>query len=161
MNKTNVGANSDTTYVIIDVVTMLIGFGISYLFFRNEITNDSLRVFVILACVQLIIYLLNNKKEYIYNVTMFFYMDRVYRKITKSYLIGAVVTFCLLYYVSEKQLEPKIYASFLGITYLLLCFNTMFFRKNIFSTRKLYQERYLLEIKMLLTNLIIFLIRPV
>lgn len=130
MNKTNVGANSDTTYVIIDVVTMLIGFGISYLFFRNEITNDSLRVFVILACVQLIIYLLNNKKEYIYNVTMFFYMDRVYRKITKSYLIGAVVTFCLLYYVSEKQLEPKIYASFLGITYLLLCFNTMFFRKK-------------------------------
>lgn len=129
MNKTNVGANSDTTYVIIDVITMLVGFGVSYLFFYDEFTVDSFRVFVILACVQLIIYLLNNKKEYIYNVTMFFYLDRVYRKITKSYLIGAVATVCLLYYVSAKQLQPKIYFFFLVLTYVLLCFGTMFFRK--------------------------------
>ena len=63
MNKTNVGANSDTTYVIIDVVTILIGFAISCLFFFDSFSKDSFRVFVILACVQLIIYLLNNKKE--------------------------------------------------------------------------------------------------
>lgn len=130
MNKTNVGANSDTTYVIIDVVTILIGFAISCLFFFDSFSKDSFRVFVILACVQLIIYLLNNKKEYIYNVTLFFYLDRVYRKITKSYLLGSVATVCLLYYVSAKQLEPKIYFSFLVVTYILLCFNTMFFRKR-------------------------------
>lgn len=130
MNKTNVGANSDTTYVIIDVITVLLGFGVSCFIFRGDFTFESMRVFVILACVQLIIYLLNNKKEYIYNVTMFFYLDRVYRKITKSYLIGAVATFCLLYYVSAKQLEPKIYLFFLGLTYILLCFTTMFLRER-------------------------------
>lgn len=130
MNKTNVGANSDTTYVIIDVVTVFIGFLISYLFFLNRFTADSLRVFIVLALVQLIIYLLNNKKEYIYNVTMFFYLDRVYRKITKSYLIGAIVTSCLLYFVADNQLEPEIYLLFLVMAYLLLCFTTMFLRKR-------------------------------
>ncbi|MBE5937555.1 MAG: sugar transferase [Lachnospiraceae bacterium] len=130
MNKSNTGANSDTTYVIIDVFTILLGFLLTTLRFWDDLSVDNTREFTILAFVFLIIFLLNNKKEYIYNVTMFFYLDRIYRKITKSFLTGAGITIAIIYFTSSVELDSNVFLFFIIITYILVCCNTLLFRNR-------------------------------
>ena len=118
MNRTNVGANTNTVQILLDIFILLFALGINILLFGTKLGSDELSGFIILAGVFILIYMLSNKEAYLYNVTLFYYLDRVHRKITKSFLIAMVATGVLVNYVMESEQGKRFYLTFLIVSYI-------------------------------------------
>ena len=130
MNRTNVGANTNTVQILLDIFILLFALGINILLFGTKLGSDELSGFIILAGVFILIYMLSNKEAYLYNVTLFYYLDRVHRKITKSFLIAMVATGVLVNYVMESEQGKRFYLTFLIVSYIFICIK-MFFNMPI------------------------------
>ncbi|HKM35861.1 MAG TPA: sugar transferase [Lachnospiraceae bacterium] len=129
MNRTNSGANTDTEQILLDILLLVCSFGIDKLIFGWNLNGKTLLSLVVLMAVFVLIYILSNKEEYLYNVTLFWYLDRIHRKITKSFLISTVATSAVMYCVIDVgKNERKFYFIFLIISYVLLCAKTFFYR---------------------------------
>ena len=76
MNRTNTGANTDTEQILVDIFVMAIAFGIDLLLFKNMIGAGELPGLIIVVITFITINILANKGEYLYNVTLFNYLDR-------------------------------------------------------------------------------------
>lgn len=114
MNRSNTCANKDTVHIVKDVLLLLAAYTVAVLTMGKE---WDLRTFVGmsgLAAVFLLIYLLENGEQYLYNVTMFGYPDRILRRRTRSFLLAAAVTVVLLPFITE---DPKGYFLFLTLVY--------------------------------------------
>ncbi|MCR5753329.1 MAG: sugar transferase, partial [Acetatifactor sp.] len=84
-----------------------------------------------------LIFALSNKEEYLYNVTLFYYLDRIHRKLTKSFLLAMVATAFLEPYVSVTLIGRKFYLTFLIVAYVAICIKMFLNRKMmILLTRK-------------------------
>lgn len=83
--------------------------------------TDSLLGFGILAAVFALIFVLANKEAYLYNVTLFYYLDRIYKKITKSFLTATLATVVMLNYVADTDVERRFFYIFLLIAYGFVC----------------------------------------
>ena len=129
MNKTNIGASSDTVHFLIDCALLCIAYGIVVLFNFDDITSEEMVIFLILVAVQGTIFLLSNKEARVYNVTLFYYVDRIFRKVTKSFLLGAIATSVILIFVAPEDTERKVYWYYLAIAYVLLIGNALCFHK--------------------------------
>lgn len=134
MNRTNSGANTNTIQILLDVLVLLVAFGLTVLCYGSNVNTESLLYYMVLAAVFILIYLLANKEAYIYNVTLFYYLDRVYRKITKSFLMAAIATMAMMNFGADTQKEQRFYYVFLIIAYVLVCVK-MFISKPL--SRKL------------------------
>lgn len=121
MNKSNAGANTNTLQMLLDVLTLVCAFGIDVLIFGRNIDSEVLLFFTILTGLFILIYLLSNKDEYLYNVTMFYYLDRVHRKVTKSFLVATVATAAVMNFIAGAVDERKFYLTFLIIAYTAVC----------------------------------------
>ena len=109
MNKSNAGANTNTLQILLDVLIVVCAFAIDFWTY-GTLLDERLQVNLIaLIAVFLLIYILSNKEEYLYNVTMFYYLDRVYRKLTKSFLIATVATAALMNFMDFGETERKCY----------------------------------------------------
>lgn len=137
MNRTNSGANTDTEQILLDIFLLLCSFEIDKLIFGWDLNGKTLLSLIVLISVFVLIYILSNKEEYLYNVTLFWYFDRIHRKITKSFLIGTVATSAIMYCVLDVgKEEKKFYFIFLIIAYILLCIKMFFYRKLAYSLHK-------------------------
>ncbi len=121
MNRTNTGANTNTVQILLDILILLFALGINFFCFGLQLNTDELIGFVILICVFILIYILSNKEAYLYNVTLFYYLDRIHRKITKSFLVAMVATSLLVNYVMKSEEGREFYLSFLIIAYVMIC----------------------------------------
>lgn len=130
MNRTNAGANTNTLQILLDTLVLIGAFGLDILFFGGELSTDEVVGFSILIGIFILIFLLACKEEYLYNVTLFYYLDRIHRKITKSFLIAMIATAALMNYVAEIEKGRKFYFIFLIIAYVMICMK-MFFNKPI------------------------------
>ena len=92
MNRTNTGANTNTMQMLLDTLVLLCALGLDVLICYRNMSREDLMGFSILIGVFILVYILSNKEAYLYNVTMFYYLDRVHRKITKSFLIALIGT---------------------------------------------------------------------
>ena len=109
MNRSNTGANKDTAHIVKDVLLLLAAYAVAVLTMGKE---WDLRTFVGmsgLVAVFTLIYLLENGEQYLYNVTLFGYPDRILRRRTRSFLLAAAVTVVLLSFITE---DPKGYFLF-------------------------------------------------
>lgn len=88
LNKTNSGANTNTTQILLDIFVLVCAFGITFLIRGQRLDDQTQLRLEVLTGVFLLLYLLSNKEGYLYNVTMFYYLDRVHRKITKSFVVA-------------------------------------------------------------------------
>lgn len=76
----------------------------------------------------LVVFILANKESRLYNVTTFFYVDRMVKRVTKSFLISLSITSTLLFYVGNATINQRFYITYLIVSYLFLLGNTFFVR---------------------------------
>lgn len=136
MNKSNSGANTNTFQILLDIVLVAAAYLVNVLMRGNTIGEDMLLQFSILVAVFGLIYVLSNKEQYLYNVTMFYYLDRVHKKITKSFLLATVATAAMMGFMSVTGSGRKFYFSFLIIAYIVVCL-------KMFLLRPMMRGKYL------------------
>ena len=120
MNRTNAGANTDTVQILLDVLFPAIAFGIAFLVYGGELDLRCRLGLAVLAVVFILIFVLSNKQEYLYNVTMFYYLDRVHKKLTRSFLLAAAATAALFQFMEREEASKSVYLLFLLLTYVLI-----------------------------------------
>ena len=91
MNRSNSGASFDIIHICIDAFVQILSFFIAFSFgWDNAYTETDLKPFVSIYLVCIIIYLLFNRSLYVYNNTIFFYMDRIIRRETFSFMMAVL-----------------------------------------------------------------------
>lgn len=129
MNRTNTGANTDTEQILVDIFVMAIAFGIDLLLFKNMIGPGELPGLIIVVITFITINILANKGEYLYNVTLFNYLDRIHEKNLKSFILSSVITLLLLYLpIKTNRQSFRFYVIFLIIAYVLGCMKMLIYR---------------------------------
>lgn len=128
MNKSNAGANTNTVQMLLDVLILVCAFGMAFCIQGYKMEDRVTLAMMALVAVFILIYLLSNKEEYLYNVTMFYYLDRVQRRITKSFLIATIATAALMSFIASGEEARKFYLVFLIIAYVLASVKMFFFK---------------------------------
>lgn len=136
MNRTNVGANTNTLQILLDVFVVAVACAMDLLIFGKNMGQEQQVYFLIVIGVFALIYVLANKEAYLYNVTLFYYLDRVHRKTTKSFLIALFATFPLMYFSKGMVNCMRIYLIFLVIVYSLICIKLLFHKQLMHSLQK-------------------------
>lgn len=148
MGKFNRGANTNLIYIFCDCIfgllAHMIALGVTYTM-EEEIV---LQNYFLVSVSFMVLFILANKESRLYNVTTFFYVDRIIKRVSKSYFIAAGVTSTLLFYVGRAKVSRVYYITFLVTAYILLL-SSAFLVKNVIMKRVTYAPRTLLigEIK--------------
>ncbi len=127
MGKYNSGASTNLLHILMDFLFGGVAF-LTVLICTGHLTDDNILSYVIASVMFTIIFLLSNKEARVYNVTTFFYMDRILRYITKSMLISVSITSTLLFYVSEADIDKYFYIFFLLSYYIAMIISALFVR---------------------------------
>lgn len=138
MNRSNVGANTNTIQIIIDALLVIAAFSITLALLGEGMDGRSIMQFIVLTGIFILIYLLSNKESYLYNRTMFYYMDRVFKKVTKSFCMAAISTAAFMFFVTEDTKSRQFYIVFIAITYIAILINVFLYRplsKKLISYR--------------------------
>ena len=113
MNKTNIGANTNVQQIFLDIAIILFCYAGSVLIcFDMMDKQEGINLLVLVALFSLI-YILANKESRVYNITTFYYLDRIQRKSTRSFLMATVSIFAILYCTDGHLIEPKPFLIFL------------------------------------------------
>ena len=108
MNKTNVNATTNTGHILLDILVGACAFLISLVLGGGIGDSVANLQSAIVYGVFILIYILSNKEERIYNITTFFYIDRMVKRTARSFAIAAVSTLALLNFVggnAEKRTQ--------------------------------------------------------
>lgn len=103
MNRSNTGANKDTAHIVRDALALLAAYGAAVLFTGREWNLRTFFGMTGLVAVFILLYLLENGEQYLYNVTLFGYPDRIQRRRTRSFLVATMATAILLPFITEDQ----------------------------------------------------------
>ena len=134
MNRTNVGASLVTTHFLIDILMLCVSYAVTVLVFNSHLEGDQFFSLLIICTVYGLIYLLSNRDERLYNVTVFFYFDRILRKVIKSFLIAGLSTSAVLFYLKVNEFDSDIFLFFLFFSFALLLTTTFAYRYFIIHT---------------------------
>lgn len=127
MGRFNRGASTNLVYIIFDCIFGVLSFFVAGII--SGMGEDFLEQNYFLICVAfLAIFILANKESRLYNVTTFFYVDRIIKRVTKSFLISASVTSTLLFYVGQAKIEQQFYVIYLVVSFVFLLGNAFFVR---------------------------------
>ncbi len=128
MNKSNASANTNVLQIALDIVIMVAAYLIDLVCFGNSLEEGTLLGYTILCGVFVLIFILSNKEGYLYNITLFYYMDRIHRKLTKSFLIAMIATMAVMNYVDSFETGRKFYFFYLILSYALVCIKMFFYK---------------------------------
>lgn len=128
MSHKNNDANTNIMQLFLDIGALFIAYLIVYFIFKKEISNSQIIKTLSIVVVFSIIYILANKEARLYNVTLFFYIDRFWHIITKSWLIAATAMAAILFVLNSQSIMRTFCLVFLGVSYVLLCINIIFSR---------------------------------
>lgn len=103
MNRSNTGANKDIGQIVKDAVLLFAAYGAAVLFLGRTWNLRTFTGMTALTAVFTLLYLLGNEEQYLYNVTLFGYPDRIQRRRTGSFLVATAATVILLTYITEDQ----------------------------------------------------------
>ena len=128
MNKSNIGASTNFIQIVVDIVVSLIAFVTVYFLVHDEFYSEELSRCFVLYIVFMFIYILDNKDRRVYNITTFFYMDRIFKQVTKSFVLSSIIISSLLYYVADGEFDKVFFSVFIVVAYLMLLTSTFIFR---------------------------------
>ena len=128
MNRSNRGANTNIIQMIVDAFVLFIVFLIERIVFDGIILEETYPKCFALIVIFGVVYILSNKEARIYNVTFFFYMDRFWRILSKSWLLAAAVTTSIMYVYNPHQSIREFHLLFLVLSYVALCVNMVISR---------------------------------
>ena len=103
MNRSNTGANKDTAQILGDVLLLVAAYPAAMAFTGSRPEFGDLWGMSALVAVFILIYIMANGEQYLYNVTLFGYPDRIQRRQTKSFLMATAATVVLLPFITEEQ----------------------------------------------------------
>ncbi len=136
MGKYNKGASTNLVYIISDCIFGLLSFFIAILFTEHTINLVNMDTYLLACTTFMIIYILSNKESRVYNVTTFFYTDRIIRYVSKSFILAIGVSSTLLFYVGKAEIKKDFYIIFLIITYTLMLISSFTVRYIIKRGRR-------------------------
>lgn len=129
MNRTNSGANTDVGKILADILALIVSFALVYIynvvFYGSETFWKMIPVIVIFA----IIYVMCNCAQSLYDVTMFVYLDRLYRKILLSYAFAFAITFIMVRMSQNPDLDFNLYYVFLFASLGFLALAAFLYRR--------------------------------
>ena len=120
MNRSNKGANTNILQIGVDIFVLLMVYLIERKVYEGAILEETYPKCLALVMVFCFIYILLNKEARLYNVTLFFYMDRFWKILTKSWLIAAGITMGLMYVYNPHNAVREFHLSFLIWSYIAL-----------------------------------------
>ena len=130
MNRSNSGANTNTESLLLDILIVLVVYGVDTLLCRRFLTPEDIWGFTVLVFVFILIFILSNRAAYLYNVTMFFYFDRVHRKISLSFFTATLTDLLLINMVSQSPIKKTYFLIFFVSVYILVCLK-MFLNESL------------------------------
>lgn len=130
MNRTNKGADTNIGKILMDILALVISYlaVIAAAYFRGDISRAwGVAPIVVIFSV---IYLITNKAQSVYDVTLFFYLDRIFKKIILSYAVAFAVTFTEIVLSETPLVDNETYYIFLFVSLVLLAFATFEYRRQ-------------------------------
>lgn len=142
MGRFNKGASTNLLYIVSDFLFGILSLLLAVLISKNESFWSNGIIYIVACFTFMLIFILANKDSRVYNVTTFFYIDRMIRYVSKSFIIATGVSSTLLFYVGEASIDKRFYIIFLVIVYIMMlgsAFLVRFITKkaSVFSPRTL------------------------
>ena len=129
MNKSNIGASTNFLQIILDIIVSAVAFVIVYFVVSDKsIYIEEISKCIVLYVVFMFVYILTNKDSRVYNITTFFYSDRIFKHVTKSFVLSSLVVSALLFYVADSEFDKIFFSTFLIVAYIMLLLDTFIFR---------------------------------
>ncbi len=130
MNRSNSGASFDVIHIIMDVCVHIISFIIAYFAWGQDIyTKLQWRTFLTVYIVSIFIFLLINRTLYIYNSTIFFYIDRIIRRETFSYSVSIICAAMIFMNATDLYFQRNFICGLAIVTYSLIILEIVFFER--------------------------------
>ncbi|WP_026528498.1 sugar transferase [Butyrivibrio sp. VCD2006] len=125
MNRSNRGANTNVVQMLTDMVLIYIVYLIERALFSKYIEKIAYLECLAPIIVFGVVYILSNKEARIYNVTLFFYLDRFWKILTKSWLLASITTIVIMYVYNAGPDVRKFHLYYLLMIYLAICLNML------------------------------------
>ncbi len=138
MNRKNKGANTNIIQICVDFLVLLIVFIIERKVFGSDLSTDLYSKCLALVVVFGVIYILSNKEARLYNVMLFFYLDRFWRGITRSWFFASVTTIVLMYVYNPPEAIRTFHLRYIILSYVAICLSMVISRvvQISFSSKK-------------------------
>lgn len=132
MNRSNSRASFDVIHVFLDLLVHVISFIIAFsIWWPDTYTNGEWKAFISLYLICIIIFILANRTQNIYNNTVFLYNDRIIRRETTSFVVAFACGYIVHSGASFAQLPMSFVVGLLCVSYILLILEIFFFKKII------------------------------
>ncbi len=128
MNRSNRGANTNMYQMISDIVMVYVVFVIEKALFGNYLQESTYLKCIALVIVFGVVYILANKEARLYNVTLFFYMDRTLKLLIKSWLLASITTIVFMYIYNPGPGARKFHLYYLGLMFIAMILNMIITR---------------------------------
>ncbi len=132
MNRSNSGASFDVIHIFFDALVHVVSFFLAYSFWGRDIyTGEQWKAFTTVYLAAIVVFLLCNRALYIYNSTIFFYLDRIIKRESFSFLVAFICAFLIFMNATELPYERNFLAGLTIVTYVLLILQILVFQKLI------------------------------
>ncbi len=128
MNRSNRGANTNIYQMISDIVMVYVVFVIEKALFGNYLQESTYLKCIALVIVFGVVYILANKEARLYNVTLFFYMDRTLKLLIKSWLLASITTIVFMYIYNPGPGARRFHLYYLGLMFIAMILNMIMTR---------------------------------
>ena len=138
MNKSNVSASMDTKHLLMDVFGQILALVISMLCFDRYLADEQRKSLLALFIVFIFIFILSNRVANVYNVTLFYYTDRIVKKQLWSFVLAVFVTSFVYYDSMSCCISYHFILGFLILSFTIIILGVLVFRNLIerFVSRK-------------------------
>lgn len=120
MNKTNTFASITMRQILLDFLMLAFAVAIVLVIYGPQMTlQEAVQMLAFCAMFALVFYL-SNCREYVYNITLFQYMDRMLKRYTKSFLISGMAVLVLIVCGEKDTYLEQAYYVFLIVAYVLM-----------------------------------------
>jgi exopolysaccharide biosynthesis polyprenyl glycosylphosphotransferase len=119
MGKYNKDVKANFTYMASDFVVGILAAVLAGFFTKIDIFQFDGRHIILCVGFNLICIFMN-KGAKLYNITLFFYPDRIFKLITRSFILTTAIVTTLIFYVGNANIEKNFFLIFLLYEYIFL-----------------------------------------
>ncbi len=106
--------------MVSDIIMVYLVFVFEKALFGNYLQENTYLKCLALVVVFGVVYILANKEARLYNVTLFFYMDRTWKLLTKSWALASITTIVFMYIYNPGEGARKFHLYYLGLLYIAM-----------------------------------------
>lgn len=119
-------------HILLDIFVLVSAFIVSYAIWGEyAVVQTEWRAVLTVYFVCTFVFFLSNRSAYIYNNTIFFYIDRIIRRVTASYAAAIICGLVIIRNATSISLKDPFLIGVVVISYIFLLFEIVFFRNII------------------------------